>query len=990
MSRAWFDNGGGFELAESSNLGGQFAAELDEDHPARKAKCCNAYFRVVYVLRYVLLLFWLGAFGVSVWLGPKFLKNTKDSFQAPSGTPSAEAAVVWQRDFSAAANTHSLVVLLSSNDNSSLIEGDGSSFSQSIDTQLRAALLNRSESDLPHADAYESIESYWSVLASPVPSIAPKLLAPDHANMVFNLAFSAAEGNAAVSNILSHVRSVVKGLSTDSGRYSLGVTGDDALDADIGSAASGDFAHTDVIILPVALFVLMLYLKSARLMVLPLACVALSLLSAMTAMLPIALYALDVASFAPSIMASLTVAMSVDYSLFLLTRYREEVLSGAHRTEAEAVQATLRTSGEVILASGLTLAMTFASLIAFPMDFLQSIGVGAVATISACLIANLTFTPAMLLAFPRFFSDFTLPKVLLCVLPSVYTSDVPARRFGDSGLDDAFLPNSAIINQDAQARSAGVHAGLAQELLYDEPEDSEGVLFSGSGKGYVSPRARQEAERARRAAEAAARSRFRSRSIVDVVDDSGLNESSRAALAASPRLRAARSEQQRSFWYRSAVLSTGTWRAVLIMLLILGASVPFIMRAKDMTYTISQDELLPSSSPAVQVLDRMEKAFPPGMISPYHILLTVDSSALPASSRLTPILSAEYLSTTTDLVQTLLSHGLVANESVVSLVYAGGAGPDAWTSTPEEAAAKLAQPCPGSESACLFMLQLAQSANIPDPTQANVTQISLMTSFPPLGDEAEPWVKKLRDVLKQKQARADAALPGAFRFYLTGGATSALDAVSRIYDLFPVVVAVTVGCVLLLTGLLFRSVVVPLRLVLTLAVPLVFTYGLAVMAYQDSDFHFLGSRVNQAKGLYWLNPVMAFSILVGLGLDYDLFLSLRIAEFRQLGFTNTAAIRKGVYKTGSIITGAGLIMAIAFFGLMLSSTAVLLEFGSMLMFAVLFDTFIVRTVFLPAVLHLLGAATWWPGKRPTPTKGDLDADGEEPRDEPQQHNFAFQ
>jgi hypothetical protein len=52
------------------------------------------------------------------------------------------------------------------------------------------------------------------------------------------------------------------------------------------------------------------------------------------------------------------------------------------------------------------------------------------------------------------------------------------------------------------------------------------------------------------------------------------------------------------------------------------------------------------------------------------------------------------------------------------------------------------------------------------------------------------------------------------------------------------------------------------------------------------------------KGLYWLNPVMAFSILVGLSLDYDLYASLRIAEFRALGYSSTSAIRKGAWKTG--------------------------------------------------------------------------------------------
>jgi uncharacterized membrane protein YdfJ with MMPL/SSD domain len=62
------------------------------------------------------------------------------------------------------------------------------------------------------------------------------------------------------------------------------------------------------------------------------------------------------------------------------------------------------------------------------------------------------------------------------------------------------------------------------------------------------------------------------------------------------------------------------------------------------------------------------------------------------------------------------------------------------------------------------------------------------------------------------------------------------------------------------------------------------------------------------SGLYWLTPVMSFSILVGLGLDYDIFLYSRIYEYRLEGYSDRAAIAHGVYKTGGIITAAGIIM----------------------------------------------------------------------------------
>jgi uncharacterized membrane protein YdfJ with MMPL/SSD domain len=74
----------------------------------------------------------------------------------------------------------------------------------------------------------------------------------------------------------------------------------------------------------------------------------------------------------------------------------------------------------------------------------------------------------------------------------------------------------------------------------------------------------------------------------------------------------------------------------------------------------------------------------------------------------------------------------------------------------------------------------------------------------------------------------------------------------------------------------------------------------------------------------------------------------------------------GLVKTGAIITAAGLIMTIAFAGLLLSTSALLVQFGFMLCFAVLLDTFVVRTALVPAIMHVAGlfSLNWYPGKMP--------------------------
>ena len=75
--------------------------------------------------------------------------------------------------------------------------------------------------------------------------------------------------------------------------------------------------------------------------------------------------------------------------------------------------------------------------------------------------------------------------------------------------------------------------------------------------------------------------------------------------------------------------------------------------------------------------------------------------------------------------------------------------------------------------------------------------------------------------------------------------------------------------------------------------------------------------------VFWLMPVMSFSVVVGIALDYDIFILVRIREQRAAGKDNRTAIITGLTRTGGIITAAGVIMTIAFSGLLFSSTPML-------------------------------------------------------------------
>eukprot|EP01079_Euglenida_sp_SAG-EU17-18_P011893 gene11893-2169_t len=145
--------------------------------------------------------------------------------------------------------------------------------------------------------------------------------------------------------------------------------------------------------------------------------------------------------------------------------------------------------------------------------------------------------------------------------------------------------------------------------------------------------------------------------------------------------------------------------------------------------------------------------------------------------------------------------------------------------------------------------------------------------------------------------------------------------------------------------------VVDLGSVFLLFVYLLLSSGLGM----SSDGHSTGQGC-----LYWFPPVLTFSVLVGLSLDYDIFLLTRVAEYHSVGMSTNDAILFGLCKTGNIINAAGIIMAIAFSGLLFSAIPTMNQMSCYMVFAVLFDTFVVRPILVPAIMSLLGETNWWP------------------------------
>jgi len=132
---------------------------------------------------------------------------------------------------------------------------------------------------------------------------------------------------------------------------------------------------------------------------------------------------------------------------------------------------------------------------------------------------------------------------------------------------------------------------------------------------------------------------------------------------------------------------------------------------------------------------------------------------------------------------------------------------------------------------------------------------------------------------------------------------------------------ITLGIAMVMLGVAFRSIVIPLRSIFSILLTVMWVYGLTVLVYQDGllEWTHVPGLTGAFKSQQWFIPAISFSVVCGICLDYDIFLLSKATELREQGLTALEATREALCCTGGIITAAGAIMAIAFLGLMFAS-----------------------------------------------------------------------
>jgi RND superfamily putative drug exporter len=337
-----------------------------------------------------------------------------------------------------------VVVLYSSADRTV----DDPAYRQAVDEALAA---------LPK-DVVASTTTFWSTGG------APAFVSADR-----HATFAAVQFTDGDLGALMDKFKAVKGqLSTVGGGLTAQLGGPVTLNADINEQVSADLARAEMWSGILLVILLIIVFSSAVAASLPLAIGVFTVLGSF-AVLRLLTGLTDVSIFALNIVTLLGLGLAIDYALFVVSRFREELNAGRQPSEALAV--TMATAGRTVIFSGLTVALSLSSLLLFPQVFLKSMGYGGVSAVLVAMLAALTLLPALLavlghrvdalrIPFPRRrgaaagqgwarFARTVMRRPLVFTLAAVavlVTLALPFLRVDFGGIDSRALP------EDAQAR----------------------------------------------------------------------------------------------------------------------------------------------------------------------------------------------------------------------------------------------------------------------------------------------------------------------------------------------------------------------------------------------------------------------------------------------------------------------------------------------------------------------------------------------------------
>lgn len=235
-----------------------------------------------------------------------------------------------------------------------------------------------------------------------------------------------------------------------------------------------------------------------------------------------------------------------------------------------------------------------------------------------------------------------------------------------------------------------------------------------------------------------------------------------------------------------------------------------------------------------------------------------------------------------------------------------------------------------------------------DSVRDGVALFYVTSNLHPFSPEARRLIDEIRSF----------RLPESERSYVDGGAAHTNDLVNSLYSRFPIVAAIVVLLTFVSLMILFRSIVIPLKAVVLNVLSILASFGALVWVFQQG--HLSGFLDFEPQGVIdATTPIVLFAVLFGLSMDYEIFLLSRIKEAYRDTQSNRESVKLGLQRSGTIITGAGLILIVVGGSFVLAEVVTVKSVGFGLALAVFIDVTIVRVLIAPALMRLFGKWNWW-------------------------------
>ena len=233
----------------------------------------------------------------------------------------------------------------------------------------------------------------------------------------------------------------------------------------------------------------------------------------------------------------------------------------------------------------------------------------------------------------------------------------------------------------------------------------------------------------------------------------------------------------------------------------------------------------------------------------------------------------------------------------------------------------------------------------PEPEPTVVNEHVLMQGTLTAAADSQTAAETVREL----RTDLDEAAPSA----MVGGVTATdVDTIDASIDdrnlIIPIILAVILGILMIL----LRSILAPILLVATTVISFGTAMGVSALVF-NGVFDFPGADPAV--------PLFGFVFLVALGIDYNIFLMTRVRE-ESLKHGTRQGVLRGLTVTGGVITSAGVVLAATFAALSVIPILFLVQLAFIVAFGVLLDTFIVRSLLVPALTYDIGRTVWWPSK----------------------------